>query len=147
MRAGIVAAFLVFAAGGTAAYAQYDVTAGYDYWQTISEGTHVDFAPPAGPIPAGFFGPGSDPFDGVIHLEGGTIDPPPALDYSTIVERIDDAILPDPYTSSATINIQMVELSLVSTEPIRVTYYGGTGIDSFFDVYVTLNPGTTPAAR
>ncbi len=55
---------------------------------------------------------------------------------STLVNRLTEALYPGP----ALVPIEMVELSLVSLEPIVVTYDGG--IDSFFDVFVTINPAT-----
>ena len=79
------------------------------------------------PIPPGFFGPGSDSFEGDVVLRGlplGTT--PPGILYSTdtIVRRKADASLPD-CTTPVTVPIEIVALSLVSVAPITITYNGG----------------------
>jgi hypothetical protein len=101
--------------------------AGYDLLETDSDNTYLDAV-----LPPDFFGPGSDPFDGRIYFEGVPIPdyaPPGGPTYtglgptSTIVERREDAGgegYPD------TIEIEIVELSLVSVAPITVTYGGGS---------------------
>jgi hypothetical protein len=84
------------------------------------------------PIPAGFFEPGSDPFQGTIQLGGttGTTD--------TLVRRLQSATLPGP-PSSATIPIELVSLNLVSVNPITVTYNGGQN-PQLWNVQVLLDP-------
>ena len=130
----VVAAFLVCAASGV--YAD-DVQPGYDYWVTEPVGTYLDLS--GDPLPSDFFGPGSDPFDGVIALRGEPIDPGSSGDSSTIVLRSTPALLPPPYPSFDYVDVQMTELLLVSTNPITVTFFGG--IDTgHYDVEVTLNP-------
>ena len=108
----------------TVAKAQIVIGPGIDLFTTPSGGTTVeDFGPT--PLPPGFFGPGSDPFTGQVVYEGaplGGMIPGPT---DTIVQRMGPASLPAP-GSSATIPIQIVALSLVSTAPITVTYGGGT---------------------
>jgi len=104
------------------------------------------------PVPADFFGPGSDPFDGIIACQSN---PPPLPEVigcggylgsaDTVWERTDTATLDGP-GSSDIVDVELVALSLVSTEPISVTFGGGM-TESFFDVYVTLHstepsPGT-----
>jgi hypothetical protein len=118
-----------------------DVLPGRDYWVTSEDGTYVEFggATPVPPIPADFFGPGSDPFEGIISLMGDPIDPGSLRATSTITERLDAASLSPPYPSSAMVNIQFVELRLRAIEPLSVTYNGGM-TESFFDVLVSLNP-------
>ena len=64
---------------------------------------------PVGHIPAHFFGPDSDPFEGNVCIEG-----------NTTVERISDENLP-----TASIPIELVALNLVSCDPITVTRNGG----------------------
>jgi hypothetical protein len=121
--------------GGGAAFAD-DVDLGLDYWETVQP-TYLDFA--QSPLPADFFGPGSDPFDGVIYFQGEPIDPGSSGEASTIVERQAPAHLPDPLGSFDTIPIQMIELQLRSIEPITVTFWGG--IETYFyEVFVTLDP-------
>lgn len=70
------------------------------------------------PLPAGFFEPGSEPFDGQVELGGtsGTND--------TIVERMDSAfqLLDGP---PETVPIEIVALSLVSVEPVVIPPFNG----------------------
>jgi hypothetical protein len=114
-----------------------DVTPGYDYWVTEPGGTYLDFI--GEPLPSDFFGPGSDPFDGVIALHGEPLDPGTSGESSTIVERLTPASLPPPYPSSNFVEIQMTELQLVSTSPITVTFFGGVLL-FHYEVTITLNP-------
>ncbi len=100
--------------------------AGHDLLETDSSASFMDFGTPSVPaIPADFFGPGSDPFQGTVALQGVPIDTFGAFTglspTDTIVERLQDAgpIYPD------TIDIEIVELSLESVAPIPVTYNGG----------------------
>jgi hypothetical protein len=114
----------------------YDrIQAGMDYWATpdaqIQFGDGDILA-----IPADFFGPGSDPFDGLIVFRGEPIEPNESL-ADTIIERLEDAVLKDPPDP---IEIEMVELNLVSTSPIIVTYNNGAGGESLFDVFMTIDP-------
>lgn len=94
------------------------VPAGFDLFETDSSTSFQDFSET--PIPAGFFDQGSEPFVGRITFEGVPIDPAQLGTTDTIVERQTDALLPPPYPSSDTIPIELVELSLVSVEPIVV---------------------------
>jgi len=90
-----------------------------------------------------FFGPGSDPFFGQIPLEGWPLISSPVCTGNigltdTIVERLEDAEL-DRVPSQVTIDVQLVELSLQSVEPIIVTYNGGNDPE-MWDVFVTHEP-------
>ena len=116
------------------------VEKGIDYWLThYSEFEFGSGDLPA--IPADFFGPGSDPFDGVVAFKGVPADPSTNTLADTIVRRADDAIMFDP---PAPIDIEILELNLVSTRPVKVTYNGGI-TESFFDVFVELDPtGPSP---
>jgi len=110
----------------------------FDYWATIGNGeTWIIFGPTGDypTLPADFFGPGSDPFEGQICFEGA---PAPTClgDYDTIVRRTQDAEFFDPLPDNATVPIEIVELSLRSIAPIEVSF---SGIPSFFDVFVELN--------
>src|SRR5262249_49361917 len=85
--------------------------------------THVDFS--WMPIPAGFFDPGSEPFGGDIRLEGAPINPSsPFGPTDTIVRRLAPVSLTGA-GASATVPIELVALSLVSSQPITVNYTGG----------------------
>jgi hypothetical protein len=125
---GLVVALGVLASARPAR-AQVILPPGEDSWQTSPplgcDGSTADFS--ASPIPAGFFGPGSDPFSGVIVLRGAPLstNPPGALGATdTIIWRRQPANLPS-LPSQATIPIEIVALSLVSCQPFTVTYYGG----------------------
>ena len=86
------------------------------------------------PIPANFFGPGSDPFDGVIQLGGG--DP---VGTDTIIRRNTGFSFPGGLPSTAPIvPIEFVSLNLVSCSPITITY-GGHNPESW-NVSVGLSP-------
>jgi len=114
---------------------------GTDSWITVEQ-THVEFGTPGLPqIPADFFGPGSDPFDGRIDFLG---EPPEAVPWGnyevadTLIARPDEALFPSP-PETAIVPIQIVDLDLVSTSPIRVTYDEGM-VESFFDVFMRVSP-------
>jgi hypothetical protein len=101
------------------------VFAGLHLWTTPPGGTtYQDFA--SEPIPPGFFGPGSDPFDGLIVLKGQPVptDPPEGLGPAdTVVQRLEDAYVPQPQTQD-TVEIEIRALNLVGIEPITVTFSG-----------------------
>ncbi|MEE9293718.1 MAG: nidogen-like domain-containing protein [Phycisphaerae bacterium] len=90
---------------------------GDDCWSTPCGSTQYDFA--LTPIPADFFGPGSDPFDGTVQLGGqtGFID--------TVVSRLGGMCFDGREPVTQTVEIEIVELNLVSCEPITVTFNGG----------------------
>jgi len=104
-----------------AAAAQYTVPAAQDNWTTPvtlhQGGTTHDFS--VTPLPAGFFDPGSQPFDGVVQFGGK---PLPGLgNTDTIIERL----APSPplfINDVAPIDVEIVALSLTSAAPITVTF-------------------------
>ncbi|MHC5002885.1 MAG: thrombospondin type 3 repeat-containing protein [Planctomycetota bacterium] len=100
-------------------------------------------------IPAGFFGPGSDPFDGTVCLRGSPLGPvvigDEAIrfgDADTLVSRSGDPFsaceLGDLPSAPQTVDIEIIALSLVSTSPIQVTYNGGMDVE-FWNVAVDLS--------
>jgi len=119
------------------------------------------------PIPAGFFGSGSDPFVGTITFRGNPmlplwlpsnanfqstkfegaiilgqvpLGPQQAPGADTIIKRTGDASLPP--GGSDTVPIELVALNLVSVQPITVTFNGGQNPVPW-DVTLDLpNPGT-----
>jgi hypothetical protein len=135
----LLVAVVVLGMSGTA-YGN-DVLAGHDLWTTPPGGAVEDFGGSAvPPLPADFFGPGSDPFVGVVNFTGEPIpsfDGQPTGGADTIVERQANAILPG-NGSSDTVPIEIVALSLVSTEPITVTFNGGQN-PTEYDVHVELS--------
>jgi subtilisin-like proprotein convertase family protein len=101
--------------GGSAAL----IRAGVDCWQTPacvgSEGkARYSFC--EANIPAGFFGPMSDPFGGEVPLGGGVND--------TIVRRLNDLAFCG-FPQTRTTPIQIEALRLQGCDPITVTYSGG----------------------
>jgi len=116
-----------------------DIQPGVDLFTTPAGGaTHVDLS--SNPIPPGFFGPGSDPFAGDVVLHGVPLNttPPGILGPTdTIVRRGTPATLPQ-CPSTDVVPIEIVALSLVSAEPIIVTYNGGQN-QEFWDVSVCLS--------
>ncbi|MFQ5492296.1 MAG: thrombospondin type 3 repeat-containing protein, partial [Phycisphaerae bacterium] len=115
-------------------------------------------APGACPIPADFFGPGSDPFSGQICFRGdplGIIDIPGfgPLNYGdadTLVLRSADpfarcdvsAPFPQP---SAPVAIELVALNLVSCAPVDITSNGGQNPVQW-DVRVIVNGPQPPSS-
>jgi len=125
------AGFVAFSA--VAASAQVVYPAGDDGWMTPIPikplvGTTADI-----PIPADFFGPGSDPFNGTVTFHGRELDtnPPGALNtIDTIVRRLADTP-PMNIGDVANTPIEIVALHLVSCEPITVTFNGGLDPESW----------------
>jgi hypothetical protein len=107
-----------------------------DYYRTTTT-TAVIFGGGTIPtIPADFFGPGSDPFTGTVHLQGVPVDPATS-NADTIIRRHGEAYLP--FESSVdTIPIELVALNLVSVSPITVTF--NQNLSVLYDVSVTLEP-------
>jgi len=120
-----------------------NVLMGYDGYDRLGC-SFWDFA--ADPIPADFFGPGSDPFVGQIQFQGVQLLPttecPSGLDnIDTIIQRMSDALLPT-LGSSDVIPVEIVELNLTSCQPITVTYNGGMFPEDYA-VDVTLSATAT----
>ncbi|UCE60087.1 MAG: hypothetical protein JSU63_21915 [Phycisphaerales bacterium] len=89
------------------------------------------------PIPADFFGPGSDPFDGTIYWVGAPFSVPGGGEADTIVERLEAADVS--VGGEATVDIQIKALSLVSQGPITITFDGGTSGSAEYNVEVCLS--------
>ncbi|HOW73376.1 MAG TPA: hypothetical protein PKY77_22475 [Phycisphaerae bacterium] len=102
-----------------------------DYYRTIEAA--VTFGGGTLPaIPAGFFGPGSEPFTGTVLMKGMPVDPT-VSHADTIVGRHGEAYLPSD-GSGDTIPIELRGMSLVSVSPITVTYQESHPL--WFDVFV-----------
>jgi hypothetical protein len=100
--------------------------------------------PESPPLPADFFGPGSDPFEGQVCLRGEPLGPTTWGFCETadtlIIRHADpfdpcDRLLTDPVP----VGSEIVQLNLVSTAPIVVTYWGGMDPE-LWDVTMTLSP-------
>jgi len=94
-----------------------------DLW-TTPPGSQTSYSFLDTPLPAGFFGAGSEPFSGTVALQGAAIDPQRLGPADTIVRRMQD-LCPDEVGESVTVAIEIVALSLVSVEPITVTFDDG----------------------
>lgn len=145
----MAAAWLVSSSGPIAA--QTVILAGEDAWttpephyQNPTQRTSYDFA--ATPIPADFFGPGSQPFSGKVNFVGNPLldDPcgnPNALGLAdTIVRRLADTAPLSP-GGQDTVPIEIVALSLRSVDPIPVSF--GTSTQQW-NVKVSLSPNVMP---
>lgn len=96
-----------------------------------------------GMIGADFFGPGSDPFTGKIELQGAPLGSSMYCDddigdTDTIIERKQDADLPN-INSSATVPIELLELSLACVVRPTITYNGGSDSEQW-DFRIILTP-------
>ena len=112
---GIVAGLFV-TTKSKAAMTTY-IQAGNDEFETTNNGeTYHNFA--ASPVPANFFGPGSQQYSGLVPVEGVPLNPA-VSDTDTIIHRNQDVFTPGSTT------LTMTGLSLRSINPITVTYTGG----------------------
>jgi len=101
---------------------------GLDFWIVPeSPVSSIHIGGPGGEIilPADFFGPGSDPFEGVIALQGESHVSTEFPNADCIIERTSQANLPESYPASDLISTEIIELDLVGIEPITVTYFDG----------------------
>lgn len=117
-----------------------------DPWETWvggpGSGTFVNFN--VNPIPADFFGPGSDPFTATVTLIGDPINPTTLGSTSTLVQRNINPFLPaDPPGGPVPVQIEIIELRLVSQAPVTVTFNGGMTPEAW-DLRVTLDPNVAP---
>ena len=117
-----------------------DVLPGFDIFETVpGPGSRLNFAD--NPIPADFFEPGSDPFVDDVALSGVPFDPLFSGPTDAHVHRANPGVFGgDP--PRATVDIELISLSLVSVEPVVVTSNGGQA-PTLWDVNVTL--GASPA--
>ena len=136
----LVIVFLLAATAVTPAVGQ-EVLAGLDLLETDPALTSIEFGGlELPPIPADFFDPGSNPFEGPISLDGGQVSPGlcPNDDLNgvdTVIRRLSDAQVP--LDGKDEIPIEIVELSLVSVSPIVVGFSGLT--PELWDVEVDLS--------
>jgi hypothetical protein len=117
-----------------------DVQAGLDHFETVPGHTYVDFS--ANPVPADFFSPGSEPFDGVVNLRGVPLGPGTT---DTVVRRLDVAVLPPPLPATDTVPIELVQLSLVSAGPVTVRFQADP--PQRWDLWVLPSPAGQPPGQ
>ncbi len=119
------AALAVVAASGSAP--AQDVLPGLDLFRTHAVQTGHHFSPTD--LPAGFFGPGSDPFSELVRFQGVPLESWPGCTFEeldaidTIFHRAAAAHLPS-IPSQDIVPVEIVALELVSVNPITVTYGG-----------------------
>jgi len=122
------------------------IEAGVDLWISWLDGLLIDeYTFADDPIPADFFGPGSDPFDGQIAMVGEPLTtwPSGALgEADAVIERLNPLELPTVGSADDT-DIRMVALNLVSDDPITVTYNGGMSPENW-DFRVCLSDVAQP---
>jgi hypothetical protein len=93
------------------------IPAGDDAFETTNNGeSYHNFA--ASPVPAGFFGTGSQAYSGLVPMEGVPLNP--GSDVDTVIHRNQDVLVPGSTT------LKMTGLSLKSINPITVTYSNGS---------------------
>ncbi len=107
-----------------------------DFW-TTPEGSTTDYSFLNTPIPAGFFGTGSDVFTGTVSLKGAALDSANLGPADTIIRRSEDKC-PTEVGDSVTVDVEIVALSLVSVDPITVSFDGGQRTEEW-DVQVCLS--------
>lgn len=109
---------------------------GVDLWTTPGDGrTFVDFS--AEPIPAGFFCPGSAPFEGRIEFRGVAIKGAlPGVD--TVVERLDEATFNDRGVAVTRTRVRAIQLEGLAPAATSCGPYA---------VRVALAPGEQPLNR
>ncbi|MHC4130624.1 MAG: DUF7901 domain-containing protein [Planctomycetota bacterium] len=115
--------------------AQTTIEAGIDSWVGVEQ-TDLYLT-----LPADFFEPGSEPFEGQVALQGEPESVPWCAHCQVadiLIWRPSPADFPDPFVP-VPVPIEIIDLKLVSVRPI---YVGD--IDSFFDVYMSLTPEVSP---
>lgn len=115
------------------------VPPGYDLFETDPSQTYMKFEG-GFTIPAGFFDTNSSPFTGTVYFGGeqmGSFEGKNVGDADTVVRRPQGANLNPPFPASDTVPIEIVQLNLVSMEPITVQVGNTT---QKWDVKANLSP-------
>jgi len=98
------------------------------------------------PIPANFFGPGSQPFMGQVEFVGAPLSPSLG-DASAIIRRPGPPVMPgDPVGAMGMVPIEIVALNLVSVNAIVVTY-PPPQLPEQWNVAVRLSPTPAPLGQ
>ncbi len=125
LRTGLCTVFLLSVFGVAQIGYASAILPGFDLFSTPAEGAyHIQGAT-------------------LVYLEGDPIDPPNLGNTDTIVERLDGI---DPFEhpdGEATIDIELVALSLKSIQPVTLDLGDGFG-PSLYDLHVDLDPNATP---
>ncbi len=129
MGIALVVGLFVSTGKSKAAQSGFPIAAGYDEFETPANGeTFHDFGGAA--IKADFFGPGSQPFNQQVPLEGVPLSGGSYVD--TIIQRHQTVT-----AAGGSTNLTMTGLSLKSIAPITVNYPGG--VTESWDMEVTLS--------
>lgn len=120
IRSTAAAALVLALAAVAPAFAGDPIHSGVDLWMTVGGFAQASFAD--NPLPAGFFCDRSEPFTGVVKFKGGAlkVEPEGSLGIiDTVVRRLDDAKFDE--KGEAVTRIQLMALSLVSTQPVETS--------------------------
>lgn len=124
--------------------AQATVPPGVDSYQVDALRSVLDFS--RHPIPADAFGPGSDPFAGIVPVHGVPLDSHPACpgedlrDVHVLFERMEELVFPvDP--SSDVVPVRLRALGLRNIDPITVTFDGNKRAQQFNVYWCAPAPG------
>lgn len=138
-RGGIRVAVLALTVAVACAAPALAAPPGFDLFETDPQATSFSFTDNF-TLPAGFFGPGSDPFAGQVDFCGeplNTFNGKDVGDADTVVHRPQGANLAPPYPATDTVPIELVALSLVSCAPIQVKVGGKSEL---WDVRTQISP-------
>ena len=133
----VVCALVLWLGVCPAAMAGDYINPGIDHWVCPEAMLHFGGDSALPPIPADFFEPGSDPFDGVIAFVGS----PGELGADVELARLTQGDVVGIPPQVANIDTEIVALSLVSAEPIMVMVGGNP---QMWDVELTLSATTPP---
>jgi hypothetical protein len=120
LRSALCALVILTLVAGSPLFAGEVVHKGVDLWMTVAGFAQTNFADE--PIPAGFFCENSQPFTGKVTFKGAPlgVEPTGSLgSIDTVVRRLDDAKFDS--KGEATTRIQLMALSLVSSQPIETS--------------------------
>ncbi|MCP3959068.1 MAG: hypothetical protein GY719_14555 [bacterium] len=117
-----------------------NVKAGNDLWTTPDDySTYLDFSYNGG-LPAGYFGPGSDPFTGIVYLYGVPLANDQGIPWNTdtVIERTQNTG-PMAVGTCRTVGTRFIALHLQS-HPFTVSFFGGAYTQTY-----TLTGGLSPS--
>lgn len=139
----VIVALALMAGGSDVARADPgSVTAGHDLLETVSEQgneSYINFA--CQPLPADFFGPGSDPFDGRVAVQGDPFDTFGGFGALSPTDTIWERLADTGETFPAMIPVEVVKMSLVSAEPLLISFDGGMAPPQVWAMRVQVQDG------
>ncbi|MFQ6026906.1 MAG: hypothetical protein ACE5Q6_05250 [Dehalococcoidia bacterium] len=143
-----IAVFLASFGSATPVGTVLTIPAGNDHYEVHQESGgensfvwfHNFFFSDLRAVPGDLFGPGCNDFLGVVPLVGDHLDPDNLGTNDLQVQRLEDAIFPTE-SGLATVDVEIVALSLKSVDPITVT--GCDGGPQQWDLHLVLDPNPT----